>query len=94
MLFELCLQCCAIHQPGRGYHNLSNCLSREGHFGDKKLFHLRNIKEKSVENYSVGEESTQSTPGSFGEGEINILSVDAFVHLCCRYKELTTFTAL
>lgn len=75
MQFELCLQCYVVHQPGRGYHYLFNCLSGEGHFGDKKLFHLRNIKEKSAENYSVAEESTQSTPGSYGDGEINILSI-------------------
>lgn len=99
MQFELCLQYCAVHQPGRGYHYLFNCLSGEGHFGDKKLFHLGNTKEKSVGNYSVAEESTQSTSGSFGEEEINILSIYLLMPLYIsvvgiKSVNITMFTAL
>lgn len=37
--------------------------------------------EKSVENYSVAEQSTQSTPDSFGEGEMNIISIYLLIPL-------------
>lgn len=34
-----------------------------------------------MENYSIAEKSIQSTPGSFGEGEINVLSIYLMIFL-------------